>query len=479
MAAETAGSAPPPFYDIPDFTAAANAVAMTELAQAGMVSLQENEAEAIPEWEAELAFEGMPTSDRRFLMPGEMDERELPLTLMAQMATAEGHDGAEVAGKITEIWREPRPELGENVVAVMARGEFSDEVAGPTAAKLVKDQVLRGVSVDIATRERVPLDPESYEEIPEDDLTLERVLSGDFLVGVKGTYMGATLVPFPAFGEASMRIIEPEPAVVASATMELEDRLFVTTYTEAGIRLVTPPVALTASAAGMAPLAPPRDWFFRPEPPHKQPLTVTEAGEVYGHLATWDQCHMGIFNSCILAKPSPSSYAFFNNGGIRTAEGEIVQVGRVIVGDGHADVYLSAHQANEFYGRTGLVAAFVRAIDGRHGIWLSGAVRSDCPAERVRDMLANPPSGDWRPKLSRGLELIAALSVPVQGFPIPYAKIGLVASAGPQGVAEFHEEDVLGMVASGYAPIEEMGLNRERIRRREILLAKAREELGL
>ena len=95
--------------------------------------------------------------------------------------------------------------------------------------------------------------------------------------------------------------------------------------------------------------------------------------------------------------------------------------------------------AMEHYEKTGCVGAFVRARDGKHGIWLSGAVRSDLPAERVRDLRANPPSGDWR-----GHELVAVLSVPVPGFPIPRAaEAYLVASAGG-------EEEVETLIATAH-----------------------------
>ena len=77
-------------------------------------------------------------------------------------------------------------------------------------------------------------------------------------------------------------------------------------------------------------------------------------------------------------------------------------------------------------------AASVRSYahtDGRHGIWLAGAVRSDLTPEGLRDMRANPPSGDWR-SLNNSLELVAALSVVVPGFPIPRSQLALSASAG-------------------------------------------------
>jgi hypothetical protein len=420
-------------------------------------------SETLPTWEAVLAYEGLETVDGRFLMPGEITHRDLPLTLMAQTVTADGHDGAEVAGKITSIWRVERPDLGEDVVAIMGGGEFTTEKAGPMAVQLVKDEVLRGISIDIAATEKVPINKDSHEVIPEDELTIEMLMNGEVSTGVKGTIMGATLCAFPAFDEASMWIVDAQDAVVASAF---------------SVKLVEPPLALTAAAAGLAPLAPPRDWFYIPEPDQKTPLTITDDGKVFGHLATWDQCHMGFMNDCVLAKPSRTNYSFFHVGSIRTAEGDRVPIGRVIVGDaGHANVRLDGQLASEFYDKTGLVAAFVRATDGRHGIWLSGAVRSDAPAEKVRDLMANPPSGDWRWE-NGWLELIAALAVPVPGLPVPYANVSLVASAAEDGVNEVGYENVRALVASGYVEREVATLSRWEQRRKAMLLAMAEEALA-
>lgn len=414
----------------------------------------------LPLWEGELAFEGLATSDNRYLIPGMITERDLPLTLMAMLQTAEGHSGAHVCGKLTEIWREPRDELGAGVVAIMGRGQFTDKVAGPTAAALVKDQFLRGVSADISPDRKVLIDKETRAEVSEEDAEASKWMDGGYLVGMEGELMGATLVPFPAFAGASMRIIDADEATTASAETQP-----IRVETFGAMKLV--PVAITASAAGIAPLAPPKDWFFMPEPNGKMPLTVTEDGHVYGHLATWDQCHHGFASECVLAKQSRTSYSMFHNGQLRTAEGEVVDVGRIVVGDaGHAGVNHSLRDATQFYDRTGMVAAFVRATDGKYGIWLSGTVRSDCPAERVRDMMANPPSGDWR-RHNGWLELIAALSVPVPGFPVPRYEYALVASA--------EDVEIEALVATGYFEVESATMTRAEMRRREMLLREGKE----
>lgn len=408
---------------------------------------------SLPTWESELAYEGMPTSDGRLLMVGQISNRDLPLSLMCQTVTAEGHMGAEVCGKLSRIWREPRPEYGEGVVAIMGAGEFSELEMGPVAAGLVEEQTLRGVSVDISPNMKVLLDRNTLQEVPEDELNFESYANGEYLVGIGGEIMGATIVPFPAFADAKLRIVSSPDAVVACASAQMT--------------LV--PRSITAAAAGLAPIAPPKDWFFTPEVDGKLPLTVMDDGRIMGHLATWDQCHHGFMNECVLAKPSRTGYSFFHVGALKTEEGEMVEVGRIVVGEtaqaGHASVEYSGADATRHYDKTALVGAFVRAIDGKYGIWLSGVVRSDCPAERVRDMLANPPSGDWR-RENGWLELIAALSVPVPGFPVPRYEYAMTASA--------ESVEVKTLIATGYYELDPPSFSRADQRRKEILIAKAK-----
>jgi hypothetical protein len=187
--------------------------------------------------------------------------------------------------------------------------------------------------------------------------------------------------------------------------------------------------SMTAAAA---PLTPPRAWFERPEADQPTPLTFTAAGEVFGHLALWESCHTGFqggaFSECVRAPRSPSGYQAFHLGGLETDDGTL-PVGKLTYGTGHAPLAAGLQAASSHYDDTGSVGAFVRATDGRHGIWLAGAVRSDLSPEGLRDMRANPPSGDWR-ALNNQLELVAALAVVVPGFPVPRSQLALSASAG-------------------------------------------------
>lgn len=190
--------------------------------------------------------------------------------------------------------------------------------------------------------------------------------------------------------------------------------------------------ARTLFASTVAPLRPPVAWFSRPEPDRQVPLTFTSEGEVFGHLALWDTCHSGFlngqFSECVKAPRSATDYSQFHLGVLETAEGEMVNVGKLTYDTGHAPLTADLRAASSHYDNTGSVGAFVRARDGQHGIWLSGAIRSDLPAEGLRDLRANPPSGDWR-ILQHSLELVASLAVPVPGFPITRSQLALAASA--------------------------------------------------
>jgi hypothetical protein len=108
----------------------------------------------------------------------------------------------------------------------------------------------------------------------------------------------------------------------------------------------------------------------------------------------------------------------FHLGQLELEDGDMLPVGKIVLGAPHADLRDGLAAATKHYDQTGKVGAFVRARDGNHGIYLSGVARSDLSPESLRDLRANLPSGDWR-LLDHNLELVAALSVPVPGYGIP------------------------------------------------------------
>lgn len=402
-------------------------------------------------WEGILAFEGKPTDDRRFLM--EVGHRELPLSLMVMTVTDEGHQGAELGGRIDEIWRE---EMEDGVVAIWGRGPFDTSEFGQEAARLVKEEFLRGVSIDFAARESFLLDPETYEPVDTETMELEELFGGDYLTGLKGTIMGATLVPFAAFEDtrvtvvtaSAMRIVEAETSVTGPARQRF-------------MQLV----------AGAGPLRPPSEWFEDPHLRELTPLTITKEGRVYGHLADWDGCHTGFQGVCVPPFRSYSDYAYFNVGEIETAEGDLIPCGKLMFcmdGNGHApvDEGMAYDEIQRYYDDATKVGAFVRAGSDKHGTWLAGSLRTGLNDLEIQHLRTHPPSGDWRPIKNGPSDLVAAFSVPIPGFPIARQGRALVASAGGE----------ISAIITGPLVIE-MG-PRSRKRKRAMLSLRLAEALG-
>ena len=191
----------------------------------------------------------------------------------------------------------------------------------------------------------------------------------------------------------------------------------------------------SALVAGSAPTRPPSSWFADPGLAGPTPLTVTEDGRVYGHLATWGTCHTGYAGQCVEPPPSATNYAYFRTGAIRTAEGPEVAVGRLTLDTNHAGRRLGPSDTAAHYDHTGLAVADVSAGEDVHGIWVAGAMRPGVSEDDVRTLQASPLSGDWR-RIGGNLELVAALAVNSPGFPIPRVLVagGAVQSLQSSGV---------------------------------------------
>jgi hypothetical protein len=173
----------------------------------------------------------------------------------------------------------------------------------------------------------------------------------------------------------------------------------------------------------MFPLAPPTAWFTDPQLNEKTPLTITAAGQVYGHLAAWNECHRDVSNrACVLAPKSFKEYAPFHLGSVVTAEGDTVKVGKIVQDTRHADVRLGYAAAAIHYDDTGDEVAVVRAGEDDYGIWVAGAVVPEATKKKVAKLRRSPISGDWR-GVDGHLELTAALAVNVPAFPV-YAMDG-------------------------------------------------------
>lgn len=184
---------------------------------------------------------------------------------------------------------------------------------------------------------------------------------------------------------------------------------------ERGERRTSPRRYDTVSAAGQA--SPPKDWFADPSLTRATPLTITDDGQVYGHLATWGVCHTGIGNQCVTAPRSTTNYAYFRTGETVCADGSRVPVGKITLGTGHADMSLGYVPAVQHYDDSGAVVAVVNAGEDRFGIWVAGSIVPGVDEEKLAELRRSPLSGDWR-RIGGNLELVAALAVNSPGFPV-------------------------------------------------------------
>lgn len=378
-------------------------------------------------WQATLCVAGIPTVDsgiKRLLSVdgGSWLPLPLPLALMDDSPHADMITSSPLCGRIDQIW------MAGNVC--QASGVFFDAsddpevaAAGSKAAAIVGEMRRMGISVDLvdteielrvwesgeATELDYPNDPTAdIEAGPPQDIPLDVEPDGDEAGG----------------WEEPEYIMCFDRWVIAGATI-----VGVQALTQATITLVaSAEVALTAAAAGLAPLEPPAAWFDDPQLKGPTPLTVTDDGRVYGHLAAWGTCHTGKPGACVTAPHSPSGYRYFHRGELKTAEGGRIAVGVLTMNTGHAGLRMSAAATAAHYDDTGTQGAHVRVGEDAYGIWLAGAINPLLAAEDVRVLMAAPPSGDWREvERGEGLDLFAALAVNVQGFPVPRAR--LVASA--------------------------------------------------
>lgn len=237
------------------------------------------------------------------------------------------------------------------------------------------------------------------------------------------------------FEQAAKELAETDPersAMAADITARLRQFLALDWGDPAQVETsndeVTADMNPSLVASG-APVAPPLDWFKNPGLTGPTPLTVTDEGHVYGHIALWNTCHTGRQahdGGCTKPPRSRTGYAHFLTGALRTDDGTEVSVGHLTIDTRHANERLNAVRAQAHYDHTGHTVADVNVGEDKYGIWFSGALRPDLSDKTVRAFRSAPLSGDWR-RIGGNLELVAALGVNMPGFPVPRPQ-GLVAS---------------------------------------------------
>ena len=374
--------------------------------------------------------EGIESGDGRKFRKDAINLRELPLPLMWQIKTGEGHMGSVVVGRIETM---ERVEQGiGNAQGVFDTGEYGKE-----AERLVREGFIRGVSADMDMFEAQEEELKAGEDKP------GKVGNGKMDI-TKARVMGVTMVPKPAFQECKIFLVEEENEIQEDNV--IPDGVYVED--------VDPAEAASLVAcgfvAGAIPVTPPKSWFVNPELKKATPLTVTDEGQVYGHIAAWHVDHIGLAYG---TKPprSKSKYAYFHTGVVRTDDGTDVPVGQLTLAGGHASLEASAAAAARHYDDTGSAVSDVHAGEDAYGIWVAGALRPGATPEQIRALRASAPSGDWRP-IKGALELVAVCQVNVPGFPIARARVAsgqvmALVAAGASTLAKMKSDPVSELAA--------------------------------
>ena len=339
------------------------------------------------------------SGDGRIFDKGVIVMRDLPLPLLWQIKTGQGHDGSVVVGQITHMERIDGG-IG-NAVGVFDTGEYGKE-----AERLVRNGFIRGVSADMDMFEA------DEEEASEDSGKVE---AGRIVIK-NARIMAVTIVPKPAFQECYIQIVD-DGNEVEEEEMSVPDGI----YVDGVSPLDASALVACGMVAGAIPVEPPSEWFANPKLDKATPLTITDEGRVFGHIAAWHVDHIGM---AFGTRPprSRSKYSYFHTGVIRTAEGKDMPVGQLTLAGGHAGLEASAEEAVRHYDDTASAFADVHAGEDAYGIWVSGALRPGTTPEQIRAARASAPSGDWRP-IKGHLELVAVCQVNVPGFPIARARV--------------------------------------------------------
>lgn len=406
-------------------------------------------ADMTGDWVGVLTLEDAATGDGRQFAGGALTWADLPLPLLWQRETGDGHEGSVIVGSITDITR-----LGNQIIG---RGTFDlGSEFGAEAARMVASRYLKGVSVDI---DSIPSDGIEYIYSATDDPMEEPTVSRVIFHG--GRIRGATLCAIPAFAEAYVQMTA-EPMVADGGTVEPTAMA----VSERGPEEMIP---LTAAAYVLTiPDVPPLEWFSEPtDVDIHGALTVTDEGRVYGYLAPAGVAHRS-FSERVTVPMGNVDYSLYMGRETITAGGGRVVTGALTMDCGHASTgYRDPSTAMDHYDNACSIVATVRIGENAKGVWVSGSLVPGLSANQVARIMACQLSGDWRPHRERGgwREFAGALLVPVPGFAMARAEASvrmeegqLVASAVP---VEFAVTDpgcgcTLGEPASYAAELESL-----------------------
>ena len=367
-------------------------------------------------WSAVLARTGVKTGDGRILAEGGGASRDLPLPVMWQERSGDGHSGSIVVARMESL------RIADGVVT--ATGSMLSDVPYKVIEEIEAGVI--GPSVDL------------------DDI--EYVMDADEnLVLTQWRIAGATLVSVPAFADVSLTL-DPEPAP------QYYDETAYDSYDAYSASLATFAMQ-TREAMAVVEALPPAEWFSPPNVAELTPLTVTPEGRVFGHIAPWGECHVGL-PGCVTAPSSLSNYTHFMVGEQRLQGGGSVPVGALVTGPRHADPHVAFRAAQAHYDDLDAVVARVVAGEDEFGIWVAGWMLPTAAPARVEQFMSSPVSGDWR-RVGGSLEMIAVCSVNAPGFPVPRARVSFANGEQRSLVGSFGVTARRGEIPVAAAPVDD------------------------
>lgn len=367
-------------------------------------------------WHAVLARIGTPTGDKRIIAPGALTSRDLPLPLMWQRVSDSGHGGAVTVGAIETMT------IDNESGMVTATGSWLP-VRGSSDAQRQAEAGVTGPSVDLFD----DIDIQEIQTLVEAGVVgpnlldnmddIEYAMDDDGMIVItRARIAGATLVQIPAFAGVSIDMAEEDPDAETERWFRERGEYARPMTAEEGAMIGE---SFFASATP-TPL-PPLDWFRQPDLDQLTPLTISDTGRVFGHIAGWGQCHIGL-PGCVTAPSSQSGYSYFHVAEQPTADGPVLPVGTLVAGPRHADPQAAFQAAQSHYDVPGAAVARVMAGEDEHGIWVAGWMLPGATEEAKQVFRSSPVSGDWR-RIGGSLEMIAVCSVNAPGFPVPRARV--------------------------------------------------------
>lgn len=411
-------------------------------------TLQDSEAPSSAKaFEGVGVVEGSWTGDGRQFAPGSLDWPDLSevnVPLQWQKETSHGgfNDVTVNVGRLTEITRD-----GE-LVRVKGYIDTGSE-DGSEVVRRMHAGTAGGVSIVADDPEQAEVEwvyPDGCPNLEEEEVTGEdlddielRCFMPIGMVFHSGRIRALTLVDTPAFVEAVITLVEPEETDDEQFAA-IVSREFGKVNSAAGIRrlgeavdLVNGPESVAEFIDGIEPLiaashailipdVPPAEWFEEPaELPPFGALNVTDEGRIYGLLAPRGVAHRSYPNKIVKVPMGTVDYRRWMNRPTIVAGGERIRTGVITMECGHASIVNPYPEpAQDHYENSCSVVATVRIGENRHGVWVAGALVHGVTPSQVARMLACQLSGDWRKHREKPgwREFVAALLVPVPGFPV-------------------------------------------------------------